>query len=135
MPTRISQKTKEILTRKIHNRRNRYTPRATERPTAKLVIVTGKAAGKVYRCDSSRTYLGRARDNHVIIQEPSVSRRHACLERKRETFLLEDLNSTNGTILNRRAIGREFLHHGDKIQIGETVLQFIMEEGNQRYGV
>lgn len=44
--------------------------------------------------------------------------------------MLEDLDSTNGSILNRKPISREILHHGDKIQIGETVLQFILEEGN-----
>jgi pSer/pThr/pTyr-binding forkhead associated (FHA) protein len=41
---------------------------------------------------------------------------------------VEDLKSTNGTLLNQKTISREVLHHGDRLQIGETTLQFIVDE-------
>jgi len=64
----------------------------------------------------------------VTLRDMSASRRHARIERRDGDFILEDLNSTNGTILNKNTVTREMLHHGDKIQIGETVLQFIVDE-------
>jgi hypothetical protein len=109
------------------------TSRDTKKPSlkqraAKLVIIRGKNAGKEFPCYSQTTLIGRVRDNHVTIRDVSASRRHARIERREGDFILEDLNSTNGTVLNKKTITREMLHHGDKIQIGETVLQFILEE-------
>lgn len=127
---RISRTMEQTSTRRIPSRRERNGKKVLDRRVAKLVIIAGKKAGREDRCYSSRTYVGRARNNHVVIQESSVSRRHACIERRDGSFMLEDLDSTNGSILNRKPISREILHHGDKIQIGETVLQFILEEGN-----
>ena len=101
---------------------------AQKHRAAKLVIIAGKNAGKQYPCYSQRTFIGRTRENHVPIKDVSTSRRHARIERRDGDFILEDLDSTNGTMLNKKTITREMLHHGDKIQVGETVLQFIVEE-------
>ena len=101
---------------------------AAKQRAAKLVIIRGKNAGKEFPCYSQTTFIGRVRDNHVTLRDMSASRRHARIERRDGDFILEDLNSTNGTILNKNTVTREMLHHGDKIQIGETVLQFIVDE-------
>lgn len=124
-PTNID----DVTTHPIPSRRDSLLTKASRKHrVGKLVIISGRNAGKEYQCYSQNTFIGRNRENHVAIRDTSVSRRHSRIERRNGDFILEDLNSTNGTILNRKAISREILHHGDKIQIGETVLQFIVEE-------
>ena len=119
----------ETTTQPLPGRQDRLSKKNSQKHrAAKLVIISGKNAGKEYQCYSQTTFIGRTRENHVPIRDTSTSRRHARIERRNGDFIVEDLNSTNGTILNKKAISREILHHGDKIQIGETVLQFILEE-------
>ena len=70
--------------------------------------------------------VGRSPDCELILDEPSVSKRHAMLhwdDRNRRSTL-RDLGSTNGTYLNRRKVtGPMRLERGDKLQIGNTVLE------------
>ncbi|MBW2057107.1 MAG: FHA domain-containing protein [Deltaproteobacteria bacterium] len=119
----------DTRTHPIPGRRDRISRKGPrKRRVGKLVIIAGKNAGKEYQCYSQTTLIGRTRENHIAIRDTATSRRHARIERRDDDFIVEDLNSTNGTLLNGNAITREILHHGDKIQIGETVLQFILEE-------
>ena len=116
-------------THPIPSRRDQVSKKTSHKQrVGKLVIISGRNAGKEYQCYSQTTLIGRTRANHVPIRDTSVSRRHARIERRDGDFIVEDLNSTNGTILNKKVITRGILQHGDKIQIGETVLQFIVEE-------
>lgn len=62
--------------------------------------------------------IGRDRANDVVLSHPQVSRFHAKLERRGETFELVDLGSTNGTFLNGRLVAKKTLKDGDTIQIG-----------------
>ena len=119
----------EATTHPIPGRKDRLSKKNSQKHrAAKLVIISGRNAGKEYQCYSQTTFIGRTRENHVPIRDKSTSRRHARIEGRHADFILEDLNSTNGTILNKKAISREILRHGDKIQIGETVLKFIVEK-------
>jgi pSer/pThr/pTyr-binding forkhead associated (FHA) protein len=119
----------EVTTQPIPGRKDQLSKTVSRKQrAAKLVIIVGKNAGKEYPCYSQSTFIGRNRGNHVAVRDTSASRRHARIERRNGDFILEDLNSTNGTILNQKPVSREILHHGDKIQVGETVLQFIVEE-------
>ncbi|NIS68724.1 MAG: FHA domain-containing protein [Proteobacteria bacterium] len=118
-----------LTTHPIPSRRNTAQKNASRKHrVGKLIIISGRNAGKEYQCYSQSTFIGRNRENHVTIVDTAASRRHARIERRNGDFILEDLNSTNGTLVNQKAIGREILHHGDKIQIGETVLQFLVKE-------
>lgn len=119
----------DVTTHPIPSRRDQLLKKVSRtHRVGKLVIISGRGAGREFQCYSQTTFLGRNRENHVTLMDTSASRRHARIERRNGDFILEDLKSTNGTILNQKAISREMLHHGDKIQIGETVLQFIVEE-------
>jgi predicted component of type VI protein secretion system len=62
--------------------------------------------------------IGRGQDNTIIINHPSVSTRHAQLQRDGETYRLKDLNSTNGTRVNGIPITEAMLRSGDQIQFG-----------------
>lgn len=124
-PAKIS----ELTTHPIPGRRDQLSKNASRKHrVGKLVIISGKNAGKEYQCYSSSTFIGRNKENHVTLLDTAASRRHARIERRNGDFILEDMDSTNGTILNQKPVTREILHHGDKIQIGETVLQFLLKE-------
>ncbi len=119
----------ELTTHPMPSRRDQLQNNPSRKHrVGRLIIISGKNAGKEYQCYSQSTLIGRNRENHVPITDTAASRRHARIERRNGDFILEDLNSTNGTILNQKAVSREILQHGDKIQIGETVLQFLVKE-------
>jgi pSer/pThr/pTyr-binding forkhead associated (FHA) protein len=119
----------DLTTHPIPARKERLSKNPSRKHrVGKLIIISGRNAGKEYQCYSNSTFIGRNRGNHVTVADTAASRRHARIERRNGDFILEDLNSTNGTLLNRKAVSRGILHHGDKIQIGETVLQFLVKE-------
>ena len=105
---------------------NRGNPK--EVPLGKLVIIYGDHAGREYRLGPKRMLIGRTAQCDITIDDSSVSRKHASIESKDSRFLLQDLKSTNGTLVNGKSIDVFVLNHGDKIRIGRTVLQFLGRE-------
>jgi hypothetical protein len=81
-------------------------------------------AGKEYPLDGDRTVIGRLSGSEVEIQDPGASRRHAEVRREGGEYVLADLGSTNGTLVNDSPVTEQPLHDGDRITIGRTVLQF-----------
>jgi len=75
--------------------------------------------------------IGRLPDNAVVIDNPAVSGHHACLSLDGSSFILEDLDSTNGTFVNERQITRHTLRNGDVIRIGKHALEFDAEHGGR----
>jgi pSer/pThr/pTyr-binding forkhead associated (FHA) protein len=74
--------------------------------------------------------IGRESDNDIVVDDDGfVSRYHAWITFERDRFWLEDLGSTNGTILNGQPLARrELLASGDKIKIGESEMTFVLLE-------
>jgi pSer/pThr/pTyr-binding forkhead associated (FHA) protein len=68
--------------------------------------------------------IGREKGD-IILKNPAVSAKHARLKSERGAYVLEDLNSTNGTFVNHGRISTQQLHHGDIINIGKFELEFI----------
>lgn len=69
--------------------------------------------------------IGRGKSNGIVLSDPRVSRRHARIERARSHAVLEDLNSTNGTLVDgKRVHGRVALQPGNVITLGNTSLRF-----------
>ncbi|HEX8680268.1 MAG TPA: FHA domain-containing protein [Chthoniobacterales bacterium] len=64
--------------------------------------------------------IGRAPENTIHLDDPSVSGRHAQLHLVGETFHLQDLDSTNGTRVNGEAVTSVALRVGDRIQFGKV---------------
>jgi len=75
--------------------------------------------------------IGRLPDNTVVIDNPAVSSHHACVFRDGEEFVVEDLQSTNGTFVNSTRVVRETLHHGDVVLIGQHRLVFDERAGTE----
>lgn len=68
--------------------------------------------------------IGRLPDNTVILENPAVSGHHACIFRDGDHFVVEDLQSTNGTFVNETRVTRHRLQHGDVVLVGKHKLVF-----------
>lgn len=96
-------------------------PVAAPGPEARLVLEDGDGE---WPLKGQRAVIGRMSGSEVEIQDPGASRRHAEIRRDGEEFVVVDLGSTNGTLLNDAPVTEATLENGDKITIGRTVLEF-----------
>lgn len=71
-----------------------------------------------------RTTLGRRSYNDVVLENLAVSGRHACLIQEDQQVTIEDLDSTNGTYVNGRAVKKQILQESDTIEIGHFKIIF-----------
>ena len=69
--------------------------------------------------------VGRSQDNDITVNDPNVSRRHARISRADSGFVVEDLGSTNGTLLDGAPIDRERIDGGDELTFGQTSARFV----------
>jgi len=88
-----------------------------------LLVVEGEYRGARYPLTGTTT-LGKDPLCEIVFDEPYVSRYHARIGVESSRVFLEDLGSSNGTLLNDRQVERVFLGHGDRITIGKTVLLY-----------
>ena len=92
------------------------------RPLAQLVDVV---SGDVYEVNQAQCIIGRERAvANVALRDPNVSRRHAQLTFTGSDWSIEDLNSTNGTLVNNRRITRCPLRNGDLLTFGLSTFEF-----------
>ena len=80
--------------------------------------------GVSFALTKSSVTIGRLPECDVVVDDAGASRQHARIERTESGFVLIDLGSTNGTMLNGEPIQEHVLEHGDRITIGETDLEF-----------
>ncbi|MEO0326879.1 MAG: ATP-binding protein, partial [Myxococcota bacterium] len=104
-------------------------PTAQEARRARLVSLAGGTLGEDYLVDGV-ALIGRSGECDIILAHAGVSRQHARLERDVDgRYVVEDLGSRNGTLLNGRPVKRHALRPGDRIQLGAgTVLLFTVED-------
>ena len=97
-----------------------------ERPV--LAITRGPGAGQVFALsETSATSIGRSRANDIQVEDVSISGQHCRVRPEDGRFVVHDLRSTNGTLVNEKKVSRHVLEEGDVIGIGETSLQFRRE--------
>ncbi|GEM_PF-1086080 len=82
----------------------------------------------VVRLDKPMVRIGRAKDNDLMIEEPSVSREHARVERHDFGVMLHDVGSANGTYLAGHRIKDAVLQAGDEIRLGQVPAKFLVDE-------
>jgi len=94
---------------------------------ARLVFVEGANRGAVHQLEPRSIVFGRdpASDMHLL--DERVSRAHAKLRFEDGKFVLEDLNSRNGTYINSIPCESRILRSGDEIRVGDTVMLFLEE--------
>lgn len=79
---------------------------------------------RVFRIDLPKMIIGRARSAQLVLPNVSVSRRHAQVIRSKDGYVVIDLESQNGTVVNGRRIKRHRLSAGDRVQVGKFILTF-----------
>lgn len=93
---------------------------------ASLAVARGFYEGLELAIDRERLVLGRGRGADLVIAESTLSRAHAAVGWDGEAFFVEDLDSTNGTLVNGARSKRVRLKDGDEIQIGRLVLKLTL---------
>jgi hypothetical protein len=94
---------------------------ASPGPAARLILEGGN---EEWQLDGARSVIGRLSGSEIEIQDAGASRQHAEIRRDGDDFLLVDLGSTNGTLLNDAPVTEATLEDGDRITIGRTILEF-----------
>ena len=89
-----------------------------------LVIAQGSESGRQFAFDQSAVTIGRTPECDVILYDTGVSRRHARILEIGGAFFIEDMGSSNGTLVNGAKVERQLLHEGDAISLGPVVLDF-----------
>ena len=89
-----------------------------------LIVRAGAQAGSRFPLSEVTTRLGRHPDSEISLDDITVSRRHAEIERTPDGYVVSDAGSLNGTYVNQERVDRIVLRHGDELQIGKFRLVF-----------
>jgi FHA domain len=96
----------------------------------KLVVSLDGVVIKEVQVTKDKTSLGRRPYNDIVIDNLAVSGEHAVLQLVGRDVFIEDLNSTNGTYINGKAVKKQLLQHNDTVEIGKYKIKFLQEEGH-----
>jgi len=96
----------------------------------KLVVSLDGVVIKEVQITKDKTTLGRRPYNDIVIDNLAVSGEHAVLQMVGADVFIEDLNSTNGTYINGKAIKKQLLSHNDTVEIGKYKIKYLVDESN-----
>jgi hypothetical protein len=97
-------------------------------PPARLVCVhaPGELLGRLFELRAVPTVVGRDRGSDFCVSDPSVSRAHARLDPRPDgVYEVTDLNSSNGTFVNRELVRSRVLRSGDRVHFGNAVFLYL----------
>jgi FHA domain len=97
----------------------------------KLVVSLDGVVIKEVQITKDKTTLGRRPYNDIVIDNLAVSGEHAVLQMVGADVFIEDLNSTNGTYINGKAIKKQLLTHNDTVEIGKYKIKFLVDESGE----
>ena len=89
---------------------------------AELVLLGRQS--RTWPISKEAVVIGRMDTCDVVLPDPGASRRHAEIRREGDEWVMVDLGSTNGTLVNGKRLNRHRLAPGDRLLIGETTLEF-----------
>ena len=97
---------------------------------ASLLVRGGVNSGMIVSLSKRPITLGRRSDNDVVVDESTVSRRHALIMETPSGYAVRDLNTINGTFVNQRDIGQEecILKHGDTIRLAASEISYVFRQ-------
>jgi len=95
----------------------------------KLVVSLDGVVIKEVQITKDKTTLGRRPYNDIVIDNLAVSGEHAVLQMVGADVFIEDLNSTNGTYINGKAVKKQLLSHNDTVEIGKYKIKFMVDDG------
>jgi pSer/pThr/pTyr-binding forkhead associated (FHA) protein len=100
----------------------------------KIIVSIDGVVIKEVQLTKDRTALGRRPYNDVVIDNLAVSGEHAVLQMSGNEVYLEDLNSTNGTYINGKAVKKQLLQNNDTVEIGKYKIKYLDESGQAESG-
>jgi hypothetical protein len=95
----------------------------------KLVVSLDGVVIKEVQITKDKTTLGRRPYNDIVIDNLAVSGEHAVLQMTGADVFIEDLNSTNGTYINGKAVKKQLLAHNDTVEIGKYKIKYLVDDG------
>lgn len=93
----------------------------------KMIVSIDGVVIKEVQLSKDRTSLGRRPYNDIVIDNLAVSGEHAVLQMSGNEVYVEDLNSTNGTYVNGKAVKKQLLQHNDTVEIGKYKISYVNE--------
>jgi pSer/pThr/pTyr-binding forkhead associated (FHA) protein len=91
----------------------------------KLVMKIGANEIKTIESDKDELSIGRNPNNDIVVENLAVSDRHARILRGQDGYVLQDLDSTNGSFVNEKKISQVVLQTKDTISIGKHILEVV----------
>lgn len=89
-----------------------------------VVALNGPLKGQDFRLVTGKNVLGTAADCDIVLTDQYMSARHAVLRHENGTFVLVDLDSTNGSYVNDQRCSKEELIDNDRVRLGRSELKF-----------
>jgi hypothetical protein len=99
---------------------------------AKLIMTLDGAILREYHIDKDSISIGRKHGNDIQLNDLTVSGRHSLITVMGENTYVDDLGSTNGTLLNGARVAKSLLKHGDLIQVGNYQFTYF-EDDEEEY--
>lgn len=93
----------------------------------KMIVSIDGVVIKEVQLTKDRTSLGRRPYNDIVIDNLAVSGEHAVLQMSGTEVHIEDLNSTNGTYVNGKAVKKQLLQNSDSVEIGKYKIKYVNE--------
>lgn len=90
-----------------------------------LIRAGGGREGERIPLENDLFTIGRSPESHLFLDDVTVSRHHARIVRDAAGFAIEDLNSLNGTYVNRGRVERQHLSDSDELQIGKFKFSYL----------
>ncbi|HCU25835.1 MAG TPA: Fis family transcriptional regulator [Deltaproteobacteria bacterium] len=90
-----------------------------------LRVIAGPDEKKKFDLNRKSTRIGKKEENDIVLLDNTVSRHHVEIEMTSDSYLLKDMNSTNGTFINGLKVKEAYLSPGDVIKIGNTEIEFV----------
>ena len=90
----------------------------------KIIVMMDGVVVKEVELTKERTALGRRPYNDIVIENLAVSGEHAAFHMQAKEVSVEDLNSTNGTFVNGKAVRKQLLRHGDTLEVARYKIRF-----------
>jgi pSer/pThr/pTyr-binding forkhead associated (FHA) protein len=99
----------------------------------KMIVSIDGVVIKEVQLTKVKTTLGRRPYNDIVIDNLAVSGEHALIEMQGNEVFLEDLNSTNGTYVNGKAVKKQLLQNGDAVEVGKYKIKFVHEAASDNF--
>lgn len=89
-----------------------------------LLVIKGPNIGDKFFIDKDEFFIGRSPESDVLLDDITVSRKHAILKRTGDNYKLIDSGSLNGSYVNSNIVEEAILANGDRLQIGKYIFLY-----------